>query len=368
MIYPLKIFLTFLTSLIVTLFILPRLSNIASKIGLMDYPDNSRKVHSTPKPLIGGLGMIIGISFSCLLFFPVSELRGFFAGVITLGIVGFFDDFRELNHRLKFVAQIIASIIMVYFSQTVLQSFGDLFSFGPINLGILAIPLTIFSTVGVINAINMVDGLDGLAGGLSLIAFISFAVLSYINSQTELMLLSVVLSGAVVAFLRYNWLPSKLFMGDAGSLSIGFSLAFLSIAITQKNNSLVPPVAALMILAVPIVDTLTIMIKRVLKGKNPFYADKNHLHHILLKFGLDKKDAVKVILLLAGVFSTIALIGTIFKVPDYYLFLIFFLYFIIYFITSFYLKDMLRFKGRLTRAQKFAFVMDEEEQKIEKSK
>lgn len=106
MIYTLKIFLTFLTSLIVTLFILPRLSNIASKIGLMDYPDNPRKVHTRPRPLVGGLGMIIGLSFSCLLFFPVSGLRGFFAGVITLGIVGFLDDFRELNHRLKFLAQI----------------------------------------------------------------------------------------------------------------------------------------------------------------------------------------------------------------------------------------------------------------------
>lgn len=344
MIYPLKISLTFLTSLIVTLFILPRLSNIASKIGLMDYPDNSRKVHSTPKPLIGGLGMIIGISFSCLLFFPVSELRGFFAGVITLGIVGFLDDFRELHHRLKFVAQILASAFMIFFSKTVLLSFGDILSFGPINLGIFTIPMTIFCTVGVINAINMIDGLDGLAGGVSLTGFVAFAILAYLNHQTELVLLSLASGGAVAGFLRYNWHPSRLFMGDSGSLFLGFSLAFLSIAITQTNDSCVPPAAPLLILAVPIVDTITIMIKRILNGKNPFVADKYHFHHIFLRFGLDKKATLTVILFLSAILSSTAIIGTILKVPECYLFFIFIGYFVLYFTSSFYIKEMLKFK------------------------
>lgn len=233
---------------------------------------------------------------------------------------------------------------MIFFSKTVLLSFGDLLSFGPINLGILAIPLTIFSTVGVINATNMADGLDGLAVGLSLIAFISFAILSYINSKTELMLLGIALSGAVAGFLRYNWHPSRLFMGDAGSLFLGFSLAFLAIAITQKNNSLVPPVAALLILAVPIVDTLTIMIKRILNGKNPFVADRYHLHHIFLRFGLDKKATVTVILFLSAILSSTAIIGRILKIPEYYLFFTFIGYFVLYFTSSFYIKEMLRFK------------------------
>lgn len=254
----LYIFLAFFVSFAIAFLILPKLTRIASRIGLMDYPDNSRKVHTMPKPLVGGLGMIIGISFSCLLFFPVSELRGFFAGVITLGIVGFLDDFRELNHRLKFLAQIGASAFMIFFSKTVLLSFGDLLSFGPINLGIFTIPMTIFCTVGVINAINMIDGLDGLAGSISLIGFVAFSIFAYLNRQTELMLLSLALCGAVAGFLRYNWHPSRLFMGDSGSLFLGFSLAFLSIAITQTNDSLVPPVAPLLILAVPVVDTITI--------------------------------------------------------------------------------------------------------------
>lgn len=343
MTHPLYIFLAFFLSFAIAFLILPKLSRIASRIGLMDHP-NRRKVHKNPKPLIGGLGIMMGISLSCLLFIPLSNLRGFYTGLFMLALVGFLDDFRELNHHLKFVAQIIASIIMVYFSQTVLQSFGDLFSFGPINLGIFTIPITIFCTVGVINAINMVDGLDGLAGGISLIAFISFAILAYINHQMDLMLLSIALSGAVVAFLRYNWHPSKLFMGDAGSFSLGFSLAFLSIAITQTIDSRVAPVAPLLILAVPIVDTITIMIKRILNGKNPFVADRYHLHHIFPRFGLDKKATVTVILFLSAILSSTAIIGTILKVPECYLFFIFIGYFVLYFTSSFYIKEMLRFK------------------------
>lgn len=254
-----------------------------------------------------------------------------------------------MNFLLKFTVQILASVFMIYFSNTVLLSFGDLLSSGPINLGISTIPVTIFCTMGIINAINMLDGLDGLAGGVSLLALISFSVLAFINNQMELMLLSIALSGAVLGFLKYNWYPSKLFLGDAGSYSLGFVLAFLSIAITQKDNSLVPPMAPLLILAVPIVDTITIMLKRGMKGKNPFRADKYHLHHILLRFGLDIKEAVTLIIVLSMIFSLIAIIGTILKIPNYYMFLIFSIYFISYFVSSFYIKQILRFKFKLKK-------------------
>ena len=343
--FPLKIALTFLTSLMVALFILPRLSHIALKIGLLDYP-GKRKVHASPTPLVGGLGMIIGLSFSSFLFIPLSNLRGFYAGIIMLVIAGFLDDFRELNHRWRFVAQAVAAVFMVYFSQVVLLSFGDLFSVGPIDLGLFAIPVTVFCAVGVINAINMIDGLDGLAGGVSLIAFISFAVLAYMNNQHELMFLSIALSGAVIGFLKYNWPPSKLFMGDAGSFCLGFSLAFLSIAITQKEGSLVPPMAALLILSVPIADTVTVMVRRIIKGRSPFLADKSHLHHLLLKFGLDKGSAVKTILFISAVLSSLGIIGTLLDVPDYYLFLLFSIYCLSQFLSSFYIREIVRLKIR----------------------
>ena len=342
-----KIFLIFSTTLVITLLILPQLSRIASKTGLLDYPDANRKAHNNPEPLVGGLGMIIGFFLSCLLFSQLSGMWGFFGGVAILGVAGVLDDYKELNHRWKFVAQIIASILMIYFNKTVLLTFGDLFSFGQIITGMFAIPMSMVATVGVINSINMIDGLDGLAGGISLIAFISFGIFSYINNQTDLMLLSIALSGVVIAFLKYNWYPSKLFMGDAGSLFLGFSLTFLSLKVTQINGSHISPVAPLLILAVPIVDTITLMMKRTLKGKNPFKADKYHLHHILTRLGLDKNWTVKVILCVSVLFSCIAIVGTIAKIPEYYLFLVFITYFILYIISSFYIKNILKFKIKL---------------------
>jgi len=354
MAHTLKLSLVFFTSLLMTVLILPRLSNIALKIGLLDFP-GQRKMHSNPRPLVGGLGMMMALSVTCLLFVPFSNLRGFYAGIVMLGIVGFLDDFRELNHRWKFVAQVVASIFMIYFSNTVVTSFGDVFAIGPINLSrSLAVPLTVFFTVGVINAINMIDGLDGLAGGISLIAFIAFAVLAYINRQTELVLLSVALAGAVLGFLKYNWPPSKLFMGDAGSLSLGFSLVFISISLCQKKNTLVPPVVPLLVLSVPIVDTITVMIKRILRGRSPFKADKYHLHHITMKYGYRKRTTVRIILLVSSMFAAIGIIGVTLEIPDYRLFRIFTAYFVLYFIVSFFIRRLLVLRLRFIRKRRRA--------------
>lgn len=338
-----KEFLVFLFSFLLTLLVLPRLSNIASKIGLVDHPEK-RKSHKDPKPLVGGIGMIIGFAISCLLFIPLKHLRGFYSGVILLVIIGFLDDFKELDHRWKFVAQIIATVLMISFSDTVLHTFGNLLSFGPINLNRFDMLITIFGTIGVVNAINMIDGLDGLAGGVSFVAFFSFACLAFVISNTQLMLLSLAFSGAILSFLRYNWHPSKLFMGDAGSLSIGFGLTFIAIALTQSKNSAVPPVVPLLVLAVPIVDTLTVMIRRILQGKNAFQADKSHLHHILLRFGFSSRATVMIIVLLTALFSLFGIYGVVLNIPDYYLFMVFSAYFILYFMSSFHIKRLYRYK------------------------
>jgi UDP-GlcNAc:undecaprenyl-phosphate GlcNAc-1-phosphate transferase len=319
--------LIFVTSFFLTIFFLPKLANIASQIGLMDKP-GERKVHSIPKPLVGGIGMAMALSIACLLYVPLLFLRGFYAGLILLVIMGFFDDFREVDHWTKFGAQIAAAIFAIYFSDSVLRSFGDLFSFGPITLGVLAVPATIFCIIGVTNALNMIDGLDGLAGGISLIAFFGFVALSHLNHQPEIMFLSIAFSGAVAGFLIYNWSPSRLFMGDAGSLCLGFSLAFLSIVVTQKEGSVVPPVVPLLILAVPIVDTVTVMVKRIVNGKSPFHADSTHIHHILMRVGFSKTAAVWIILAISSIFTMIGILGVTYRIPDYYLFSILVLYFV----------------------------------------
>jgi undecaprenyl-phosphate alpha-N-acetylglucosaminyl 1-phosphatetransferase len=340
--------LAFLAALGVTVLVLPRLGHLARNIGLLDMP-NERKVHNSPKPLVGGLGIVLGLLFSSLLFVPLTYLRGYYAGVFSLVIIGFFDDFRELNHRWKFVAQFFAAALMIYFSHAFLFSFGDLLWTGPVYLGAAGIPMTIFCAVGVINAVNMVDGLDGLAGGISLIAFLSFAFLAYVNNQPELMLLSLALAGAVIGFIRYNWYPAKLFLGDGGSLLLGFSVAFLSIAVTQKEGGLVPPVAALLVVAFPVADAVTVMLKRGVKGRSPFYADKTHFHHILLLLGYCKRSADRTIFAVSGLLSAVAVLGTLYHVREAWLFLVFCLFFVTHFVFSFNFRKILRYRAGLVK-------------------
>jgi UDP-GlcNAc:undecaprenyl-phosphate GlcNAc-1-phosphate transferase len=340
--------LSFAVAFCMTLFALPRFAHIATKLGLVDLPGR-RKIHQTPRPLVGGLAMSLGVSFACLLFVSLNYLggyhggsmRGYYAGSILLVVMGFFDDFREVHHRLKFAAQVIAALLVVFLSRVSLTSFGDLLHLGPIVFPHHSIPMTVIGMVGVINAINMIDGVDGLAGGVSLVVFGTFAALASLDSHRESMLVCLALCGALMAFLKYNWPPSSLFMGDAGSLFLGFSAAFFSIVLTQDEGSRVRPIAPLLVLAVPITDTLTVMIKRVIGGKSPFHADKTHLHHILLKFGFSKQQTTSIIVAMTAVFSLLALSGTIFRVPDYFLFGIFLVYFFAYFAFSFMVKKIL---------------------------
>jgi UDP-GlcNAc:undecaprenyl-phosphate GlcNAc-1-phosphate transferase len=284
------------------------------------------------------------------MWIPLTGLRGFYAGVVLLVTVGFLDDYREVHHRVRLLAQVAAASVMMYHSKTYLYTFGDLLALGDINFAPITILATVFCTVGVINALNMIDGLDGLCGGLSLVAFISFAVLAWINGINELVLISVAFSGVLVSFLKYNLNPAKLFMGDAGSLTLGFALAFLSISITQREGSLVPSVAPLLILTVPIADTLIVMTRRVLKGKSPFRADRYHLHHILLRFGLSEKGAVALMVAISTCFSILAIVGTIYEFREYYMFSVFGVYFTACVVGSINLKRIFRAYKRRNRA------------------
>ena len=338
---------TLLLPFAMTVFLLPHLGRLASRIGLVDHP-NKRKVHRQPRPLVGGLAMSLAVALTGLLFIPLLNMRGFYAGLILLVITGFLDDFGELNHRYKFVAQIMAAVFIMYFSKVYLHTFGNLLAFGSIDFDMLSIPMTIIGIVGVCNAINMIDGLDGLAGGISLTAFSSFALLSFLYNRPILMLLNLSICGSLIAFLIYNWSPSKLFMGDAGSLFLGFAAGCMSIALTQGQNSLIRPVTPLLILAVPIVDTVTVMTKRMMKSKNPFYADNRHLHHILLKMGYSKTGAATFIILLSSVFSSIAIVGSLLEIPEYYLFFFFMAYFAAYFTASFFIKKMIRNRTKVS--------------------
>ncbi|MBW1635624.1 MAG: undecaprenyl/decaprenyl-phosphate alpha-N-acetylglucosaminyl 1-phosphate transferase [Deltaproteobacteria bacterium] len=322
---------TFLAAFFAAVVILPNLSRFGMQIGLVDIP-NERKVHDVPKPLVGGIGIVIAATFSILAFVPSFALGGYYAGMILLLLIGVMDDLYDLGHRKKFLAQIVATTLLIYLSNINLSNFGNLIGLGKIvipDIGWLIWGVTVFSVVGVTNAVNMIDGLDGLAGSISFVSFITFAALSVIVGDSNLMLVNLALAGAIFGFLRYNWSPAALFMGDAGSLCLGFSLSFMALALTQSGLSPVPPVSVLLVMGVPISDTLIVMIRRICKGRSPFKPDNTHLHHILLQHGLDGRKPVTVMLFLSVVFCGISILGVMLPLPEPLLFAVFGIYFII---------------------------------------
>jgi UDP-GlcNAc:undecaprenyl-phosphate/decaprenyl-phosphate GlcNAc-1-phosphate transferase len=325
----------YIFSLLVAHLSIIKLSASAEKLQLLDKPDNNRKVHTVAKPLVGGLGIVAGVLVTMLLFFPVVKYISLIISILMILVIGVIDDRYDISFKWRFVVQISAIVItMNYFPGMHLFSFGNLFGFGAISTGMLVIPVTIFCALGVINAINMIDGMDGLAGTTSLIAFVTFAVLSWMNDMGSFMLLSLAFAGALGAFLRFNWYPSRLFMGDAGSMTIGFVLAFFSIELSQKPDSIVSPVAALIVLAVPVTDTITVMTKRIMSGKSPFSPDKSHFHHILRDMGFNHSGVVVIIMSIASVFSLFAVIATMMHLPDYVIFAVFVSWFVFYFVSS----------------------------------
>ncbi|WP_136805360.1 PilZ domain-containing protein [Desulfosediminicola flagellatus] len=352
--FELRIILVFLVAFFSAIFLLPKLSRIAERVGLLDHP-NHRKVHSLPRPLVGGIGMVTATIFTSLLFIPIMGLRGYFLGLAVLLLVGFLDDFKEIGHRQKFLAQVVAVIVLIHFSQISLNSFGDIFGFGVINIpgGDIVIWLvTVFCVVGVINAVNLIDGLDGLAGGISFIAFIFFAIHASFAGESNLMLLNLALAGSILGFLWFNWYPSVLFMGDAGSLCLGFSLSFMALSLTQGESSAVSPITVLLVLALPITDTIIVMLKRILHGKSPFVADKYHVHHIFLRYGMGRDGAVRVILGLSVLMGCLSLLGPVLNVSDAWLFSAFCVCFLVYLASSFYIMGVFRYSLKVRKKRR----------------
>lgn len=325
----------YLVSLFVAYASIYGLSGFAEKFRLLDMPDNNRKVHSEAKPLVGGLGIVAGVLVALLLFFPVIKYMSLIISILLILGVGVLDDRFDISFKWRFIVQITATVIVMhYFPGMHLRSFGNILGLGVIETGLLVVPVTIFCTLGVINAVNMIDGLDGLAGTTSLLAFISFAVLAWLNGMPSFMFLGIAFAGALAAFLRFNWHPSRLFMGDAGSMTIGFVLAFLAVELSQKPGSVVFPVTVLLVLAVPVTDTLVVMTKRIMNGKSPFMPDKTHFHHLLRDMGFGHSGSVLIIMAISLLFSLLAIGATVLHVHESYLFGLFACWFVFYFGSS----------------------------------
>ncbi len=290
-------FFNLFSTFIITSLSLVALKPVANKMGLMDVP-GGRKQHQAATPLVGGLGIYLG-TLSMTLFTPIvyAEFSSLLAISALILFIGILDDLKELSVATRMSCQAIATIIMALGAGNQLNSFGDILFVGPIILGIMALPLTIFVTVGVINAINMSDGIDGLSGGLVLITLSFLGITAYIAGDAALLYFITILACSLLAFLmlnfRHPWKGQALvYLGDAGSTLLGFITAWLLIKTTQGNDAIIPPVLALWFLAIPLMDTVGLLIRRPLEGKSPFHPGRDHLHHLLMDSGLGVEKTV----------------------------------------------------------------------------
>lgn len=308
-----------------TLGLIQLLRQPATRIGLVDYP-GGRKIHHAAIPVVGGVAIY---SAFILVASALGKLESghfaFLSAAFLLLVVGVTDDWRDLSASSRFIAQMLATVFMTSWGGLYVPDLGNLFGTGPIVLHDWAIPFTAFGVIGVINALNMTDGIDGLAGGLTLLSLLLLAMVAQLGGMALQFPLLLVLAGSVGGFLVFNFphpwrKEASIFLGDAGSMMLGFCLAWFAVDLSHGKNPVMPPIIAVWILAVPLLDTVSIMIRRMLRGGNPFAADRGHLHHLLLRAGYSAARSVSLILVLALLLGCTGIAGWYFRVPEYLMF------------------------------------------------
>lgn len=280
-------------SAVLTFILTPFVETLARKVGAMDVPKDDRRVHSVPIPRMGGLAIYLAFVAGLVFFAGIDQkTTGILLGSTLIVAVGMVDDIRGVPAKVKLLVQIAAALVLVRFGIRI-DFFTNFFnSEGLIYLGNLSIPMTVFWVVGITNTFNLIDGLDGLAAGISTISAITLSYVAYVNGMHEAALLTFMLAGACMGFLPFNFNPARLFMGDTGSLFLGFVLSAISIDGVIKGATALTMVVPILAMGLPIMDTTLAILRRIACGRPIMEADKNHLHHKLLSAGLCQKRAV----------------------------------------------------------------------------
>ena len=292
----------------------PLVKRFAHRIGAIDVPKDSRRVHKLPIPRLGGLAIFLGFILSVVFFADINrQVLGILIGSVIIVIVGVIDDIRPLRAYIKLIIQIIAAIVAVYFG-VIIDIFSNPFVFSAndfIHLGYFSVYITIFWIVAITNSVNLIDGLDGLAVGVSAISSIVMLVIALMVSEDlNVAIILAALTGACLGFMPYNFNPAKIFMGDTGALLLGYVLSTVSIIGLFKFYALVSFAVPFLVLAIPLIDTVFAFLRRLLKGQNPMSPDRGHLHHRLLDMGLSQKQAVAVLYLISGLLGLTAVVIT----------------------------------------------------------
>jgi len=286
--------------------IMPFISKIAVKIGAVDMP-RERHIHEVPTPRLGGLGVFFGFLLGYMLFSnPSAQMNSILIGSFIIILTGIVDDIVELEPRIKFMGQLMAASIIAIYGGILLK---DIDAFGIyLDFGFFCYPLTIFFILGCINCINLIDGLDGLSGGISSIYFLTIAIVATMQGKHGLeFILSYVMLGSTLGFLVHNFHPAKIFAGDSGSMFFGFIMAVIAL-LGFKNVTMTSLIVPLLVLAIPILDTVFAIIRRLLKGESIAKADKFHIHHQLLSKKFTVTQTVLIIYLVDILFAAASII------------------------------------------------------------
>ena len=305
------ILLALVVALVVSFLSTPIVKSFACKLGAIDVPKDARRMHKVPIPRMGGLAIFFGFIISMLLFCPLdNQIKGILLGAVIIVVMGIIDDITPLRASLKFVIQILAALIPIYYGvQITCISNPNLLSDQPYwNFGWLSIPITVIWIVGLTNAVNLIDGLDGLAIGVSSIGALTMLVIAILVAEPQVAIIMAALVGACIGFMPYNMNPAKIFMGDTGSTFLGYILACITIQGLFKFYAVISFVVPFLILGLPIFDTVFAIIRRLSHGQNPMTPDRSHVHHRLIDMGLNQKQAVAVLYVISAILGLSAVV------------------------------------------------------------
>lgn len=308
---------------------------VAKKIGLVDKP-NYRKRHQGLIPLVGGISVYAGLCFAFLISDqPIAHAKLYLACAGVLVFVGALDDRFDISVKIRATIQALVGIAMMVFAGLYLHSFGYVFGDWEMLLGPFGYLVTLFAVWAAINAFNMVDGIDGLLGGLSCVSFGALGALLYLSGHTALAFWCFAMLAAIVPYILLNLgilgRRYKVFMGDAGSTLIGFTAIWVLLQSSQGANHPIRPVTALWIIAIPLMDMIAIMYRRLRKGMSPFSPDRQHIHHLIMRAGFTPRQAFVLITLAAAILATIGVLGErLTFIPEWVMLALFLLAFLLY--------------------------------------
>lgn len=314
------------------------LTPVADWLGLVDKPC-ARKQHDGHIPLVGGVSVFIGVLLASTLWLPESrEFNLYLIASAIMVFIGALDDRHNLSVRSRLVGQMLVASIMILGAGIYIKDLGNLFGYGNVHIGLFGIPFTYLAVLGAINAYNMIDGIDGLVGTLAIITLGFLATLFLLaDANSHAGYLSLIVAVAIIPFLAFNLLGKpqgsrlrKIFMGDAGSMFVGFTVVWLLAEGSQGDAPAFEPVLALWVIAIPLMDMAAVMIRRWRKGQSPFKADRDHLHHIFLRAGFSAKQSLIVIALMAIIIGAAGAYCAWLKLPSWVLFTVFLLLFALY--------------------------------------